>query len=44
MELEVHWQEHEVGSYPLTVLTWDDAMRGALDTSGRLQSDKLPTR
>ena len=29
MELEVQWQEHELGSYPLIVLTWDDAMRGA---------------
>jgi hypothetical protein len=30
MELDVQWQEHELGSYPLIVLTWDDAMmRGA---------------
>jgi hypothetical protein len=29
MELELHWQEHELGSYPLVVLTWEDAMRGA---------------
>jgi hypothetical protein len=29
MELEVQWQEHELGSYPLIVLTWEDAMRGA---------------
>ena len=29
MELEVQWQEHELGAYPLIVLTWEDAMRGA---------------
>src|SRR6266851_546319 len=29
MELEVQWQDHELGSYPLIVLTWEDAMRGA---------------
>ena len=29
MELEVQWQEHELGTYPLIVLTWEDAMRGA---------------
>jgi hypothetical protein len=29
MELEVQWQEHELGSYPVIVLTWEDAMRGA---------------
>ena len=29
MELEVQWQDHEVGSYPLIVLTWEDGMRGA---------------
>jgi hypothetical protein len=29
MELELQWQEHELGSYPLIVLTWEDAMRGA---------------
>lgn len=29
MELEVQWQEHELGSYPLIVLAWEDAMRGA---------------
>jgi len=30
MELEVRWrQEHELGSYPTMVLTWEDAMRGA---------------
>ena len=29
MELEVQWQEHELGSYPLIVLTWEDGMRGA---------------
>jgi hypothetical protein len=28
MELEVQWQEHEIGSYPMIVLTWEDAMRG----------------
>jgi hypothetical protein len=29
MELEVQWQEHELGSYPTIVLTWEDVMRGA---------------
>jgi len=29
MELEVQWQEHELGSYPTIVLLWEDAMRGA---------------
>jgi len=28
MELEVQWQEHELGEYPTIVLTWEDAMRG----------------
>ena len=29
MELEVQWQEHDLGIYPLIVLVWEDAMRGA---------------
>ncbi len=29
MELEIQWQEHELGEYPTIVLTWEDAMRGA---------------
>ena len=29
MDLEVQWQEHELGSYPTIVLSWEDAMRGA---------------
>jgi hypothetical protein len=29
MELEVQWQEHDLGEYPMIVLTWEDAMRGA---------------
>jgi len=29
MELEVLWQEHELGSYPTIVLSWEDGMRGA---------------
>ena len=29
MELEIQWQEHELGNYPMIVLTWEDAMRGA---------------
>jgi hypothetical protein len=29
MELEVQWQEHELGEYPTIVLTWEDAMGGA---------------
>ena len=28
MELEIQWQEHDLGSYPTIVLTWEDAMRG----------------
>jgi hypothetical protein len=28
MELDVQWQEHELGSYPTIVLLWADAMRG----------------
>jgi len=28
MELEVQWQEHELGSNPNIVLLWEDAMRG----------------
>jgi len=28
MELEVQWQEHELGSYPAIVLLWEDAMGG----------------
>ncbi len=28
MELEVQWQEHELGEDPMIVLRWDDAMRG----------------
>ena len=29
MELELQWQEHELGSYPVIALIWEDAMRGA---------------
>ena len=29
MELQIQWQDHELGSYPLIVLTWEDGMRGA---------------
>jgi hypothetical protein len=29
MELEVQWQEHDLGEYPTIVLMWEDAMRGA---------------
>jgi hypothetical protein len=29
MELEVQWQEHELGEYPTIVLSWEDGMRGA---------------
>ena len=29
MELEIQWQEHDLGEYPVIVLTWEDAMRGA---------------
>jgi hypothetical protein len=28
MELEIVWQEHDLGSYPLICLTWEDEMRG----------------
>jgi len=27
MELEVQWQEHDLGEYPTIVLTWEDAMQ-----------------
>jgi hypothetical protein len=29
MELELLWQEHELGEYPVIGLTWEDGMRGA---------------
>jgi hypothetical protein len=29
MELEIQWQEHELGAYPMIVLVWEDSMRGA---------------
>jgi len=29
MKLEIQWQEHELGEYPVIVLSWEDAMRGA---------------
>jgi hypothetical protein len=29
MELEIQWQEHDSGTYPLIVLSWEDGMRGA---------------
>jgi hypothetical protein len=29
MELEIQWQEHDLGEYPMIVLAWEDAMRGA---------------
>jgi hypothetical protein len=29
MELEIQWREHDLGEYPIIVLTWKDAMRGA---------------
>ena len=28
MELEIVWQEHELGSYPTIGLVWNDPMRG----------------
>ena len=28
MELEVVWQEHELGNYPVIGLTWEDPFRG----------------
>lgn len=28
MELEIIWQEHELGNYPVIGLVWEDAMRG----------------
>jgi len=28
-ELELRWQEHELGSYPVVILSWEDGMRGA---------------
>ncbi len=29
MELEIVWQEHELGNYPVIGLVWEDPMRGA---------------
>jgi hypothetical protein len=29
LELEIIWQEHELGDYPVIALTWQDATRGA---------------
>lgn len=29
MELTIRWTEHELGPYPIIVLEWEDAMRGA---------------
>jgi len=29
IELEVQWQEHGLGEYPMIVLIWEDGMRGA---------------
>lgn len=29
MDLEIQWQEHDLGSYPTIVLSWEDPMRGA---------------
>jgi len=29
MELEIVWQEHDLGNYPIISLVWEDAMRGA---------------
>ena len=28
MELEIVWQEHELGNYPVIALVWEDPMRG----------------
>jgi hypothetical protein len=28
MELEIQWQEHDLGEYPTIVLAWEDAMCG----------------
>jgi hypothetical protein len=29
MELEIVWQEHDLGAYPTIASTWEDGMRGA---------------
>jgi hypothetical protein len=29
MELEIVWQEHELGNYPIIALVWEDPTRGA---------------
>jgi hypothetical protein len=29
MELEIQWQENDLGEYSVIVLTWEDAMHGA---------------
>jgi hypothetical protein len=28
-KMKLQWQEHELGNYPMIVLSWEDAMRGA---------------
>ena len=28
MEIEIQWQEHDLGEYPTIVLSWEDAMHG----------------
>jgi hypothetical protein len=43
MELEVQWQDHELGSYPLIVLTLEDAMRGKRIVVRKLLSSNAPT-
>jgi hypothetical protein len=29
MDLEIQWQEHDSGAYPVIVLSWEDGMRAA---------------
>jgi hypothetical protein len=36
MELEIQWQEHELGEYPVIVLTWEDGMRDARGNISRI--------
>jgi|SRR5215472_2567292 len=43
MELEVQWQEHELGSYPTIVFLWEGAMRNVLELPRKVSGDLRPT-
>jgi hypothetical protein len=44
MELEIVWQEHELGSYPTIGLVWDDPMRDALELHVQMRSSAYSLR